>query len=590
MVTDDFRLPLFATDGPCQFFDALADSLGDGRLDVHPYHVGNEAFLIGDRAYGYFGLTPAIPRMLLNALFPALWGRWSRCMLLLAAVITVLGTHLMLPAGGTDRHWRASNTRFLARLAFLLTVGLGSSALFMSSRPNVYHEANALGTALALAGYGALAQYLAWPSLVRAAVLSLLCMLAVHARVVSGAGVILAVSGVAGLTLLRIASAKAGHVALTSLLKRTGVTASPVHAAVLCFGMLLAICSYAGTNWAKFGTALSIPIERNLQSTPERLQKTGGHMLSAKNLRANAYNYLMPWNMRLGEQGALVRPVPPAAMLITPGMDYDWREPVIGLAAASPALVVLCAVGLWLGFAALRRDEVLPALSTSLLGSTASASVPLMYFAITQRYAHDMLPFIVVCGSIAVGRVAPVPTPSLRRWFGLLLLLSVWSALCWWQVGAYYRRWGKDIKIWPFRGDAIIPAYERQLQRNPNDALIHSELGYIDAKKGRTKQAEVHLERALALDPNNASSLVLLALQRRVSDPSGATQLLRRAVAAAPLSVRARTVLTEALLATGQRREALEQLRVALKLKQDDEEARRLLVQILASGPAPEQR
>jgi hypothetical protein len=588
VVTDGFRLSVFVPDGPSHYFDAYADSLRAGRLDVDPYHIGNEAFLLDDRTYGYWGVTPALLRIPLHVVFPQSWGHWSRVFMLLSAALTLLGAHALASTARaldlTPAPRAATGELRFAHVTFLLAVGLGSSALFLPSRPNVYHEATAMGAALAVCGYAAIAAYLRRPSLRRAGLACGLGLLALHARVVAGAGVVVSLVLVVALIVWRARVAAPAGQDPNSSTNAGEPRASPAHALALIVGLLVTVTSYVTINALKFGTVLSIPIERNLQSDPTRLARTGGAMMSPAHILANVYNHLMPWNVRLGSGERLIEPVPPQALLVLSGTDYDWREPIVSLTAASPALVMLAVLGTYALFRALRRREPAARWFPLLIGSAAQASVPLVYFAITQRYIHDMLPLLVVAGALALGHAQRVGASGRRPLLLGLGLLTCCSVLVWWQVGENYRRWAEDTRISPVRADIIVPAYERELRLQPDNATLHAELGLIHQQAGRLAQARPHLERAISLDPDDVQSLVLLAAQRRATDPNAASRLLQQAVQIEAKSAQLRVMLGESLLATGRAQEALEQLRTAVGLDPDDPRARSLLARALAAS------
>lgn len=579
VVTDGFRVSLFQPDGPSHYFDAFADSLFAGRVDVDPYHVGNEAFVVDEVAYGYFGITPSLLRMPLHVLFPSMWGQWSRVFMVLAGLLTVLGAHLLVVYGRSPGAGSVSTPARLFHAAFLLTVGVGSSSVFLPSRPNVFHEANALGAALAILSYAALTRYLRTPSLAGVAGVLVLCFFALHARVIAGAGVVLAIGFVIAMLLLRAS----GHA--SSLVRLAGleeVTQPRRHAAALALGLVLVAGSYGGLNWAKFGTLLSIPIENNLQSTPERMAKTSGQMLRAGNVLSNAYTYLMPWNVRFGADAPHIRPVPREELMVLPGARFDWREPVVAISAASPGLLALSGFGVaWL-VAGWRRGRGSPPMPACVFGGLASASVPLAYFAITQRYGHDMLPFLVVTAAAAVVVAERAPAAKLRPWALGLLLATGWSALVWQDVGDAYRQWGSFIKLRPYRDAVMIPIYEKSLERDPGRPLVHAELGAIEQQLGRPERALPHLVRALELDPDCDPALVALALQRWPSDLAGATALLTRAVEANPYSSSGRLFLGQALLQGGRAAEAVPHLLEAVELEPRDERAHRALQEALS--------
>lgn len=582
VITDGFRLSPLEPDGPSQYFDAYASSLIEGRLDVDPYHIGNEAFVIDDHTYGYWGLTPALPRILLNALFPTLWGHWTRLAMLLSVVIALAATHALV-RGLCTRHGRASKAVDGLHVLLLLSVGLGSSALFLPSRANVYHEATALAAALALASYASLASYTRMPSRSGLVWVGVLCALALHARVVAGLGVLLAM-GVSAVWLLRARLTRdEGSLSAQRATTDAGPRASGVG---LALAAALVFFSYLLINWLKFGTLLSLPIDKNLQSSPERLARTGGRMLGLDNFAANAFNHLAPWNVRIGPGPRPIGPVAPDALWTTSGMDYDWREPIVSVVAASPALVVLAGSGIVVLVLAWRREPMIRQLFPLILGAGASALVPLLYFAITQRYAHDMLPLLVVLSSVAVAHAQRLPRLQTRRSLAGLSVLLAWSSLCWWQVGEGYRVWADDTRISPVRADVVIPAYERELRLHPENLTALSELAGIHLALGRTRQAREYARKALTARADHLPSLLLLATLDARESPAKALRLLRRAAEKAPEEPIVHAMLGQALLRSGHTADAIEHLQQAARLSPEDPMPRALLEQALASGRA----
>src|SRR5215470_16076828 len=53
-----------------EFYDAQAQSLLEGHIDVPADAIGPEAFVHGGKSYGYFGPTPALLRLPLEMLMP----------------------------------------------------------------------------------------------------------------------------------------------------------------------------------------------------------------------------------------------------------------------------------------------------------------------------------------------------------------------------------------------------------------------------------------------------------------------------------------------------------------------------------------
>src|SRR4051812_16255370 len=69
-----------------EFFDGQAQSLLHGRIDVPLSALRAERFVRNGKSYGYFGPTPALPRIALNLLLPGMYGRWSRFSMLLGSL------------------------------------------------------------------------------------------------------------------------------------------------------------------------------------------------------------------------------------------------------------------------------------------------------------------------------------------------------------------------------------------------------------------------------------------------------------------------------------------------------------------------
>jgi Flp pilus assembly protein TadD len=100
------------------------------------------------------------------------------------------------------------------------------------------------------------------------------------------------------------------------------------------------------------------------------------------------------------------------------------------------------------------------------------------------------------------------------------------------------------------RGDfaGAIPHFKRDLERNPKDPFVWSNLGMAQDKTGRFREAMASYRRGLELAPNDAQMQSdlgrLLALRGKgQSDQNEAVTLARRAVEAAPDSVQYRANL-----------------------------------------------
>src|SRR5215813_1322931 len=72
-----------------EYYDGQAQSLLHGRIDVPMQSILAERFERNGKYYGYFGPTPALPRIVLNLLMPSMYGRWSRLSMLLGSVFAM---------------------------------------------------------------------------------------------------------------------------------------------------------------------------------------------------------------------------------------------------------------------------------------------------------------------------------------------------------------------------------------------------------------------------------------------------------------------------------------------------------------------
>ena len=123
-----------------------------GAFHVPDEDLSDEAFVRKGRHYGYFGMTPALLRMPLTALFHRYKNEWSRLSVLAACMMSLLYTYrIMLAvarASGKDWRWDRLDKAMIAGL--ILFAGIGSTHLFMVSRVFIYHEVIVWGSTLAL--------------------------------------------------------------------------------------------------------------------------------------------------------------------------------------------------------------------------------------------------------------------------------------------------------------------------------------------------------------------------------------------------------------------------------------------------------
>ena len=144
------------------FYDAQAQSLLQGQINVDPDVPGLEGFRIGDETQIYQGIAPAVIRMPLLVLTDRFAGRLTGVSMLMA-FSTALA--FLIAAGWRIRSlirntagMRSTETVCTGIVAFGIA---GSSLLFLSSATWVYHEALLWGAAFSIASLTSLFYWLA---------------------------------------------------------------------------------------------------------------------------------------------------------------------------------------------------------------------------------------------------------------------------------------------------------------------------------------------------------------------------------------------------------------------------------------------
>ncbi len=409
---------LFGDEETNRFYDAQAESLLAGRLDVPCDAIGTEAWIVGERCYGYFGATPALVRIPLNWLAPRFRDHWGRSSVLAAIVINLLCAQFLLVAAHRTLSGTSSISRGtrLLHATFLLLIGLGTTNVLLTSPPFLHHEAVIWGSALALLAFCAILRFLTRRS--GAALLVALggCGLAINARSSSGLGPCLAL--LASLVLVswerRARPTSAG--AVRALLPEPPLAGSwqPSSGALRIAAVATVLITLTPTafmygKFASFGLP-SLVHHIQIRDRPARIQRTGGRFVQPGNLPFNAYHYLTPFNFRTSDRLPWFEPVTPSIEWPTkPRIDYV--EPVIGLPASTPALFLLSLLGI---AACLRPGSRAVAFRLLLAGAFASGCIALLIASVSQRYAHDLFPFLVISGALGLGRIALSQRRALR--------------------------------------------------------------------------------------------------------------------------------------------------------------------------------
>ncbi|HEX4123625.1 MAG TPA: hypothetical protein VHY37_02800 [Tepidisphaeraceae bacterium] len=431
---DFFRPEILGT-----YYDAQAHGLLHGRFDVPKSAIAPEAFIRDGKYYGYFGIAPALPRILLNAVWPRMYGRWSRLSMMLACIVNVLLVCRLAVLADNSAHadpparWR----KFCIGL-FALSATVGSTNLFLASRAHVFHEAVIWGSALALACGSFAIRYVLEERRSDLMLAGICAVSAFFCRATAGAG---------ALGLLLLLAGKTWR-------KTRG------DAAISLAFVAAAVALYFSITYAKFHSFDGVPVRLYQQyiDDPARMQITGGRQIHPENLRAGLYNFftLAPPEMHRGFPWLFMNYRP----TVFPETKMDYFERYCSIPAGEPALALLALIGV---FAILlwHRGSIgtfgLPALAMFLGGS-----VVLLTVGISERYMHDFYPFLVIAGAAGAARIGAVKWP-IGRWVlgGVLVPLAVFGvcantafALDWQRTAAHgtpqshkdqYRAWQSSV-------------------------------------------------------------------------------------------------------------------------------------------------
>jgi Flp pilus assembly protein TadD len=111
-----------------------------------------------------------------------------------------------------------------------------------------------------------------------------------------------------------------------------------------------------------------------------------------------------------------------------------------------------------------------------------------------------------------------------------------------------------------------VQNYQDYLAKKPDDAAVHSQLGYAYTAMHRPDDAKTEYEKAISLDPKMSPAYLNLGLTLLVTDPKAAIAPLQKAVELSPDQAEAKFLLGSAFERSGQLAPAIEQYEAAEKL------------------------
>lgn len=507
---------LLGTDLLGNFYDGQARALFDGHLDVDPSVPGFEGFRIGDKTFIYQGLTPTILRLPILGLTHSLDGRLTGLSMLVAFGVTMT----YIAAASWQIRVLLRSYAPIGRAEFVLsavaTFGIGTgSILFLASRAWVYHEAQLWGVALSLGslvhltywltsvhqsddtpdrdiGEGG-ASRLAWMNLLASVMLAGLA-LNTRSSIALGPFAALAIVGV--LLIAGMAAAKVDdHSFAGRLIRRLFVTTGwkPRRSArqglaalaILVLGLSAGLGSYATVNYARFGSAFGVPLDRQMLvendlARREALDANDGSLFGLQFAPSVALQLLRPDALATRSAFPYLgfpenRPSVIGSAVFA---ERDWSSSV---PASEPLLFLGALVGLvvlaaprrlvdrtltgniairdrWAGDAAsgdLAADRHVStrhvaALRIPVVGAAAGAAAILVFGYMAERYVSDLYPFLALATLVALHGLSQRfgtrrPRAGTRDYKALTLAVvltttSIWGAWANTAVALQYQR------------------------------------------------------------------------------------------------------------------------------------------------------
>jgi hypothetical protein len=433
------------------YYDALGEAIVQGRFDVPAEAIGTEAFVVDGRYYGYFGATPAVPRLLLNELLPDMRGRWTRWSMAAAALLTLLASYWILRQAGEAREevmegaGRRSD-RALDAL-YLVLVASGTSLLYLMWKPVIFHEASMVAVALALLSYSLCLRYARSGRLRELVAAIMTAFLALHARASVGAGPIAALGVIGLIQACALAPGRLRRIASTSTTLAV-LEGAKLLSHFVCLTLLLSagVGATILKNLSAFGTVSGLPgLSHHIQimDDPDRLARTGGNFFQPLNLRTTLVSYLSPTSISILPAFPWIAGRAPETVKRFPEARLDHVEEFASLSVTNAIWLALALFGTVL---IARRASLRPNPFTRfrpiLIGAAVGGSTIFVIACITQRYVHDLFPFFVIAGAVGWQGLILRLTPRTSRWtFAALALVTVASLYANIAVSLSMTRW-----------------------------------------------------------------------------------------------------------------------------------------------------
>ena len=336
--------------------------------------IAHEAMIVNGHVRMYFGPFPALLPVPLNLIYPTGYGKWSRVSGFSAALIALFAfaglVHMALRSPSVSSHVR----NWLAN-ACILGFALGSPLLLLLGNLSIYNEAIVWGLALSLAAL----------------------FFGLRARHAEGSGrtcALLGFSFFAGGALLSRVTFGAPYVLfallfLPGIIQREHCLANLI---ALFLPLRAALAFYIWLSYAKFGSVTGV----NFNYYVNPVHAEFAHKFGVLSLHRIPYSFADYFGLRfLSFQDG-----PPLLAADRHPYDYpslysnDFSEVYVSLLWGSPWLIF----GAIMGIICLVRRGGSGAFERSLaIALFAQFLCILSFFALAQRYAADLSPFLMFC-------------------------------------------------------------------------------------------------------------------------------------------------------------------------------------------------
>jgi hypothetical protein len=354
-------------------YDSQAEHFLRGDVNVDVEAIGHEAMIVNGKVRMYFGPFPAVLRIPLNFVYPAGHGKWSRISGFCAGVIALLAFAGLVrmalqssPISSRARNWLGN--------ACLIGFAFGSPLLLLLGNLSIYDEAIIWGLALSL---GAI-------------------FFAFRSRQTEGGALTRALLGFslcAGGALLSRVTFGAPFILIAPLLAvglARGNRATNLTALVLPLGAALAF--YIWLSYARFGSLTGVNYDYYINTVHSEF----AHKFGVFSPRRVPYSFADYFSLRFP---SLERE---PSFLAADRHSYNY--PTLYSNDFSEVYLPLPWCSGWLVFGAIMGITCLVrrhGADTFERGAAAALFVQflciLSFFALAQRYATDLYPFLIFC-------------------------------------------------------------------------------------------------------------------------------------------------------------------------------------------------